>query len=393
MRYPKYVKTALCRLADEGFEACLVGGCVRDFLMGIPPHDFDITTSALPEQICNIFAGYKIATRGIIHGTVTVIFEGYPCEITSFRAESAYSDRRHPDSVLFGVSLKEDLMRRDFTINAIAYRTQDGIYDPFGGAADIKAKQIRCVGSPKERFGEDALRIMRALRFAARLCFTLEADTAQAIHCKYPLLSTIAAERITDELCGILSAPKVGYLIHEYADVLAFVLEGTTAEEIKQTAGMLDDCTGYLPRLALIAHLCGGTEIYKRLTLRNTDRKTIALLCRYLPLPLPSTRIQLCRLIRQTGFETIGTLLSLWAAMGNDTAPCALLYERILSDGDCCTLKQLAVTGADFADKTDGIHIGQILHGLLDAVIDELVPNERQALLDYAEDTYSALLL
>ena len=207
-------------LTNAGYEAYLVGGCVRDLLRGVPPHDWDICTSARPEETEACFAGQRVIETGLKHGTVTVIEGGEPYEVTTYRAEGPYSDRRRPDFVRFVSDLEEDLARRDFTMNAIAMDLDGTLRDPFGGANDIQAGLIRCVGEPARRFQEDGLRVMRALRFAAVFGFRIEEATARAIHEHRAVLDQVAVERVNTELCRLLPVPGAGDVLRQYPDVL-----------------------------------------------------------------------------------------------------------------------------------------------------------------------------
>ncbi|HHV96544.1 MAG TPA: HD domain-containing protein [Clostridiaceae bacterium] len=216
---PNQIETALSILINNGYEAYIVGGCVRDILLGKIPKDYDITTNALPQQIITLFKNYHIIDKGLKHGTVTVIIDGMPIEITTYRIDGKYSDNRHPDNVNFTGNLKEDLKRRDFTINAIAYNHNHGIVDYFGGRFDIEKRIIKCVGEPDRRFGEDALRILRALRFSAELNFTIEENTARSIHKNKELLRNIAVERIAGEFSMILCAEGAESVVYEFTDV------------------------------------------------------------------------------------------------------------------------------------------------------------------------------
>ena len=197
---PKPVDAALSRLEAAGFPAFAVGGCVRDHVLGFTPHDYDICTAATPEEMQRVFQNERTIETGLKHGTLTVLLAGMPLEITTFRVDGAYSDGRHPDSVRFTARVEDDLARRDFTINAMAYSPAAGLVDPFGGQEDCKAGIIRCVGDPAARFGEDALRILRALRFSARLGFPIEDATARAIRDGKAQLCHVSRERIAVEL-------------------------------------------------------------------------------------------------------------------------------------------------------------------------------------------------
>ncbi|MBQ5841079.1 MAG: HD domain-containing protein, partial [Clostridia bacterium] len=224
MPLPSPVVQALSILKMAGFEAYVVGGCVRDTMLGKQPMDWDITTSALPEQILSAFAEYKTVPTGIQHGTVTVIVENTPLEVTTYRIDGEYADSRHPNEVFFTSSLQEDLRRRDFTINAMAYHPEKGLVDCFSGAADLAAQKITCVGDPACRFTEDALRILRALRFSAVLGFSIEKVTADTIHKLAPLLRRVSAERIADELKKLLVGEHVRQVLLDFADVFCVIL-------------------------------------------------------------------------------------------------------------------------------------------------------------------------
>ena len=228
IRLPIYVQTALQKLNTAGHKAYIVGGCVRDSLIGRTPNDWDITTDALPEQIIAIFANDRVIPTGIQHGTVTVLLDGQPLEITTYRIDGKYSDNRRPDSVSFTQSLQEDLLRRDFTINAMAYHPKIGIVDCYSGLADLSSQRLVCVGDPEKRFAEDALRILRALRFSAQFGFSIEKMTAKAIHRLAPLLRGISAERIQAELSKMLCGEHVRSVMLNYSDVLSVILPEIT---------------------------------------------------------------------------------------------------------------------------------------------------------------------
>ena len=206
---PDYVQKVLEVLESNGFEAYMAGGCIRDFIMNKVPHDFDIATNALPDETKKCFEGYRIITNGEKHGTIAVIADGNTVEITTYRIDGNYSDSRHPESVEFSGNLLEDLSRRDFTVNAMALDKSGRLVDPFDGVKDIERKIIRTVGNPSDRFEEDALRIMRALRFASQLGFEIESETSDRIHEKAELLKKISAERIRDEFLKLLCGANV----------------------------------------------------------------------------------------------------------------------------------------------------------------------------------------
>lgn len=253
MEIPQGIAEILTKLEAAGFEAYIVGGCVRDSLMGKQPHDFDITTSALPEETMSLFEGYKVIPTGLKHGTVTVLCEGEPVEITTYRVDGDYADGRHPDEVRFTRSLSEDVARRDFTMNGIAYSPTRGLFDEFGGAEDIRRGLIRCIGDPDKRFCEDALRILRALRFSAVLGFTIEENTAASIRRNKGLLARVSGERILTELQKLLCGRNAGEVLRAYPEVFAEVIPE------------LAPCVGYeqhsrFHSLTLYEHLAEAVE-------------------------------------------------------------------------------------------------------------------------------------
>lgn len=221
---PPQVNRAIEILNRRGHSAFVVGGAVRDILMGAPAHDWDIATSSPPEETLEAFSDFRTIETGLKHGTVTVIIDGMNLEITTFRIERGYSDNRHPDSVYFSRRIDDDLSRRDFTVNAIAYSPQTGFTDPFGGRKDIEQGIIRCVGNADKRFGEDALRILRALRFSSTLGFEIADDTAESIHKNFALLEHISAERIFSEMSKLLCGKNAGKILREFDDVIFFIM-------------------------------------------------------------------------------------------------------------------------------------------------------------------------
>ena len=224
IKIPEYALRAVRVLESAGFSAYFVGGCVRDSLLGNPPADWDIATNALPEQVKAAFRGYTVVDTGLKHGTVTVVSDYHNLEITTYRIDGDYSDSRRPDSVIFTADLHEDLKRRDFTVNAMAYHPEQGLVDDWGGKRDLKEKVLRCVGDPEQRFKEDALRILRGLRFAAVLGFSIEPKTETALRQKRGLLSNISGERIREELVKLLFGENVQQVLLTYRSILGEVL-------------------------------------------------------------------------------------------------------------------------------------------------------------------------
>ena len=358
MKFPKSVQIAIDKLHAAGYQAYPVGGCVRDFLLGKPCSDFDITTNALPDETRAVFSEYPVITTGMRHGTVTVVFDT-PLEITTFRIDRGYTDGRHPDAVEFTPSLTEDLARRDFTVNAMAYGDGE-IIDPFGGKADLAARTIRCVGDPKTRFEEDALRILRALRFAATLDFEVEASTACAAVSCCEKLSAVSVERITEEVRKLALGNAAARVVTEFSSVLDVVLPGFSPDYKR-----LETLPPSLP-LRLSA-LLGNVDTVRCLRLSNKEMLQVEFLL--------SAEVQDIRTtLRKFGEERARLLFS---------------YHDLpfsLPDG-IWSVSQLSVNGADLlARGLSGEAIGRTLEGLLDAVMRGEVSNEKDALLAKIED-------
>ena len=418
-------------LHRAGYAAYVVGGCVRDSLLGLTPHDWDLCTSALPQQGMELFGAEKCIPTGLQHGTVTVKQGGGLYEITTFRTEGTYTDGRHPDEVHFVPDVREDLARRDFTINAMAYNAKEGLVDPFGGQADLQSGILRAVGVPHQRFTEDALRILRLYRFAARLGFSIDPPTAQAAQELCAHLDCVSVERIEEELAKLLRAPAPAAYLDE--KILGVVLPELSSEALAAAKPVVDACPAgeqALPvRLAALLLSLGedGTRrTLRRLRCSNACIEETAVLVREavpgvpvafssdtnraIPSPallpaatgshpsgrssekLParppvSLNIYTRKLLGQYGLKTVQRLAALGTALqpehAADFAALSELAERLDADGVCCRVSQLAVNGRDLmaAGVPAGPGIRKILEALLDGVIREEYPNERQALL------------
>ena len=418
-------------LHRAGYAAYVVGGCVRDSLLGLTPHDWDLCTSALPQQGMELFGEEKCIPTGLQHGTVTVKQGGGLYEITTFRTEGAYTDGRHPDEVHFVPDVREDLARRDFTINAMAYNAKEGLVDPFGGQADLQSGVLRAVGVPHQRFTEDALRILRLYRFAARFGFAIDPPTAQAAQELCAHLDCVSVERIEEELAKLLSAPAPAAYLDE--KILGVVLPELSPEALAAAKPVVDACPAgeqALPvRLAALLLSLGedGTRrTLRRLRCSNACIEETAVLVREavpgvpgafssdtnwaIPSPallpaatgshpsgrssekLParppvSLNIYTRKLLGQYGLKTVQRLAALGTALqpehAADFAALSELAEQLDADGVCCRVSQLAVNGRDLmaAGVPAGPGIRKVLEALLDSVIREEYPNERQALL------------
>ena len=436
MYIPESVLELMDRLENAGFECHCVGGCVRDHLMGIAPHDYDCCTAAAPEEMQEIFRDRQLVLAGVKHGTVGVVTESGVVEITTFRTEGGYADSRHPDWVHFVRNLREDLARRDFTVNAMAYSPRRGLSDPFGGQEDLKRKLLRAVGQPELRFREDALRILRGLRFAARFGIAIEEQTLRAMHTEIAGLDALARERVMTELTGFLLAakapdllraveilcrvlpelaPTVGFdqknpnHVHDVFGHIAQVVESVPpTAELRWTALLHDigkpavftlDEGGvghFYGHAAVSADMADG--ILHRLKASNALREEVVWLVKHHMDRYPPDERTARRLLSRHGQARMERLLDFQAAdlggKGTD-APDASLLEleqlrrllRTLAEKEgSLTLKTLAVKGADLMERgmQPGPQLGRTLNALLEKVLAGELPNDREALLNAA---------
>ena len=415
-------------LHRAGYAAYVVGGCVRDSLLGLTPHDWDLCTSALPQQVMELFGAQRCIPTGLQHGTVTVKQSGALYEITTFRTEGTYTDGRHPDEVHFVPDVREDLARRDLTINAMAYNEKEGLVDPFGGQADLQSGIVRAVGVPRQRFTEDALRILRLYRFAARFGFAIDPPTAQAAQELCAHLDCVSVERIEEELAKLLSAPAPAAYLDK--KILFVILPELSSEALAAAKPVVDACPAgaeNLPiRLAALLLSLGEDGIrrtLKRLRCSNALIEEAAVLVREargcdgsflfghdsghsIARPIafgnrvppqrtvlrettvtPGFTIYARRLLGKYNLCTVQRIAALGTALqperAADFAALSELAEQLDADGVCCRVSQLAVNGRDLmaAGIPAGPGIRKVLEALLDGVIREEYPNERQALL------------
>ena len=385
-------------LHGAGHAAYAVGGCVRDSLLGLDPHDWDLCTSARPEQVMALFGEEKCIPTGLQHGTVTVKQGGRLYETTTFRTEGAYSDGRHPDAVCFVPDVREDLARRDFTINAMAYSAEEGLIDPFGGRDDLAAHLVRAVGEPERRFEEDALRILRLYRFAARFGFSVDPATGAAARALGPHLDCVSAERIQEEMLKLLAAPAPGRYLEPA--VLAVILPelhpleeperfAESCRVIDRLAPGAENVPARLAALLLPLGEEGTRKALRRLKCSNALTEETAVLVRETGTSGPSTdpAVSVRRLLGRYGLTAVERLAALGAAghpeQAEDFATRAELARQMEADGVCCRIAQLAVNGRDLmaAGAKPGPGLRQLLEQLLEAVITGQIPNEKQALL------------
>lgn len=447
IKIPSGANEIIHTLQDKGYEAYLVGGCVRDSILGRPIHDYDITTSATPDEMMEVFKDKRIIETGLQHGTITIVIDGEPYEVTTYRIDGNYSDSRRPDSVIFTRSLKEDLKRRDFTINAMAYNDEVGLVDPFNGMEDIKYHKIQCVGKPEDRFAEDALRILRAIRFASQLSFVLEPNTDYVLHKMYQNLENISVERINSEFCKIAISSDFCVQMVLYGDVLSLFIH-----EIKE---MFDfpqnnpyhiydvwnhtvhavqayecDCEedlnpiDLITSLAVFFHDIGKPHCYqdgedgirhfkghgrvsadmtdkimKRLRFDNNTREKVVQLVYYHDATFEVGKKYVKRWLNKIGEEQFRRLLNVRRADVKAQADInqetrlqkidniGYILEEVLQDDECFSLKDLAVNGKDLITigYKPGKEIGEVLNNLLDLVISGEYINEKEKLLEIAE--------
>lgn len=423
-----------------GYDSYIVGGCVRDFFLGKAPHDWDICTAAEPKKVLTILDLHKIKSieTGLQHGTVTAHIDGNNYEITTFRIDGEYSDNRRPDNVHFVRDVKADLARRDFTINAMAYSSWEGLVDPFGGYGDLDAKLIRCVGNPDERFQEDALRILRALRFAATYGFKIEEETAAAIHRNKDLLKNISAERIQSELCKILRGEGVLDILLNYSDVMTVIipeLEPCIGFEqnnpyhkytvYDHIAHAVANYRGNVVsvKMALLLHDIGKPECYtedhngghfhghavpsmriakdvvERLKFDNKTKQEIVDLVLYHDADIYPSYRPVRRWLNKIGYDMLDKLIGVKLAdIGahseinqfsriDQCNEIRLVAMTVIDQQQCFQIKDLDVNGRDILSLgvSPGPKVGEVLNHLLNKVIDAEIQNEREVLMEEAE--------
>ena len=434
---PNDVNKLIHTLEENGYSAYIVGGCVRDSILGREPKDWDICTSATPEQVMENFKDEYIIPTGLKHGTVTIMLNRIGYEITTFRQDGDYSDGRHPDSVQFTSDLIEDLSRRDFTINAMAYNDTEGLIDPFGGLYDIKYKKIKCVGNAEDRFNEDGLRILRAIRFAAQLGFSVESDTKWQIHQLKDNLYNVSIERINSEFCQIASTDMFCVELLLYHDVFSlFIPELECMIDFMQqnpnhmynsvfshTIHALDECNSedLIVRLAVFFHDFGKPHSYKedtkgikrfyghgevgaelvdtimrRLKFDNDARNKVVELVHYHSNFIEVNKMHIKVWLHDIGVEQFKRLLEVKKAdykakkpiFSNNALNQIRLIEdilkEILDNNECFSLKNLAINGNDVKEAMmlkEGRKIGFWLNEVLDRVITDELPNNREYLI------------
>lgn len=444
IKLPEEVKIVLNTLKENGYDAYVVGGCVRDAVLGVEPKDWDIATSAAPDKIKECFKPYHLITIGEKHGTIGVVINKKVYEVTTYRIDGKYDDNRHPGSVKFTRDIVEDLSRRDFTVNAMAYNDEKGLVDPFKGELDLKYMALRCVGDPDIRFNEDALRILRGLRFASVYNFSIEGNTSVSILRNKKLLNNISMERIASELNGIICGKNVSFILRRYKDVIAVLIPELVATfDFAQntphhnktvwrhiTASVSNIESDKLLRMVMLLH-----DIGKPLALR-TDKKGIdhfkghnhfgavlaktalqrlkyptkfiedvTTLIEFHDVRFSDSKKQIKHVLNKIGEENFRRLMKVQKAdilaqskymreaKLKNLSLAEYTFERILKDGECYKIKDLNINGSDLIHLgiSDGKTIGLILEALLDNVIDETIENDTVSLKIKAFEIYREL--
>jgi len=433
IQMPRGAAFVIERLKQHGFQGYVVGGCVRDSLLGRTPKDWDICTDALPEEMQRIFADQHVIETGLKHGTLTVMYAHEPYEVTTFRVDGEYTDHRHPDEVRFVKDVVDDLSRRDFTVNAMAWNPDTGLVDAFSGQEDLARGLIRCVGEPEKRFGEDALRIMRALRFASTYGFAIEPETQKAIHGLKETLSGVAAERIRVELAKLLCGSGAGRILMDYRDVIFTILpqlapmdgfdqrtphhaydvwehtihavKNAPSNETLRLTMLLHDSgkpASFTVDEQGVGHARGhhkistqiAAEALAYLRVDNATRDRVLLLVEHHDWPLSTERTLLKRRLNRLGEEALFQLIDVQRAdaLGKGTVPADEVEAQteeirqaliaLIAEKPCVTLKDMAVNGRDLmAEGICGKALGETLQWLLAEVIAERLENDREALL------------
>lgn len=401
IKIPTHIEKVLNILYKNGFEAYLVGGCVRDSLMGKEPHDFDLTTNATPDEMLKCFSGMRIIETGLKHGTVTVVSQGENVEITTYRIDGKYTDNRHPKEVLFTRDIQKDLSRRDFTVNAIAYSPKDGIVDIFEGREDISNKIIKCVGNPDERFNEDGLRIIRALRFASVLGFSIDKKTSISIHNNKELLKNISAERIFTEMKKLICGIHSDKILNEYYDVFScvFPLLLNYREQYFNNIKLM----GTLPcdvfiRFSTLFGMMNKDDIKSCIRLLKPDNKfysNVNILSDYLTKNIKTDEISVRYIMNKLEDENIIRLVKLKKAFYPEFSDVEFIgqYEHQLEIGACVRVKDLCIKGNDLIDAgiKKGREIGDIIDKILCEVIENRCPNSKKELLEKALSIYKEI--
>ncbi len=385
IKLPENVEKIIKALEHSGYKAYAVGGCIRDSLMGIQPFDWDITTNATPLQVKAVFQNEKIFETGIKHGTVTLVMGGINYEITTFRTEGKYSDNRHPDSIEYADNIYNDLSRRDFTVNAMAYSPTDGLVTCEGAYEDLKNKVLRTVGNADERFLEDALRILRALRFSSVLRFLIDPDTKKAIFKNKNLLKNISCERIKAEVFKMITGKNFKYVCLTYKDVLNGLFKDTDLSLLPDS--FFDKNTEYKSDVVFSAMVnrasLNPVENAVSLKLSNTEKHVLKIgATSYINNPVA---FDVLKLVCDMGEQDFLSLLDIWDLMGNNTQNYRHIFNEAKDKNLCLSIKQMAVSGDEFAKHFKNSEISKAINNTLYAIIRGDICNTKEDIIKYIE--------
>lgn len=398
---PKEVEKALNILHTNNFEAYIVGGCVRDSILGLSPSDWDITTSAKPEEICESFHKFRTIETGLKHGTITVIIDKMNIEITTYRIDGEYSDNRRPDNVIFTEKVELDLKRRDFTINSIAYDGKE-LVDLFGGKKDINNKVIRCVGNPDERFNEDGLRILRALRFASVLNFSIEDNTSKSIHKNKELLNNISKERINIEFNKLIMGENFQEIFEKYIDVLwIFIpeLNALSMEELKYRLNAMNSLNDLISRLSVLLYQVDAQDILLGLKYDNHTIRTVKLLTSNIDKKIYPDYVNMKRWLNNINYVNLYNLINikkeLFKTENENLKKSEKIIDDIIETNQCYNLEKLVINGSDLINLgiPKGEIIGKTLNEILNEVIEGKLANNKDSLHNYIYVNMDRLLL
>lgn len=397
-KLPAGAEFVIRRLHDAGFQGYVVGGCVRDTLLGREPKDWDVCTNALPRELQRVFADCHVVETGLQHGTLTVMYHHEPYEVTTFRVDGEYTDHRHPDEVIFVTDVKDDLSRRDFTVNAMAWSPETGLVDAFDGQGDLARKLIRCVGDPKKRFQEDALRIMRALRFASVYGFDIDPATDAAIHALKHTLKDVAAERIRVELLKLLCGQGAGEILRAYPDVMQVIMPPLAKVDWAATVAAVEnvDAVSETLRLTMLLHQLSPADaksVLMSLKPDNFTRDWVLALVTNQNFAFQPKRHSLLTALALFGKAQTYDLLAVRRAKGlTDCEALEDVLGDVLLDGVCYSVKDMAINGRDLmALGAKGKTVGACLNHLLGLLLKEEISNDRDVLLQAARAHLSDL--
>lgn len=391
LQIPEYVSILMKKLNENGYECFIVGGAIRSILLNRPVHDYDLTTNALPEETKQVFHSFHTIDTGLQHGTVTVVSNHIPVEITTYRKETAYKDHRHPDQVIFTRTIQDDCARRDFTINALCYNQDTGLLDFFRGKADLESQIIRCIGNPYERFDEDALRILRAIRFASQLNFSIEEETSKAILDTKETLSYVSIERIQEEFTKFLEGDGFLSLLYPYRKVFSIFLP--ELDEIKNWDTLIQSLQNsinntYVRLAILFCSFRNPKHTLKQLKYSNKEITTITEMISHKDSSI-SNRIEIKKLLKDLSCD-FKLYLNFREAMDLKSYDCIYdIYQSVIQNHECYSLKQLEINGSDLVSLGyQGKQISETLNNVLNDVIEEKIQNKKEILIKQIKDCY-----